>query len=627
MIKKIFYVVVLALVIFALLALIWLFFGPKQQDGNNTGDFGSAGNRSLGNSSGAGSGTNLGTQLPGSGSTSGGTGGASSGGSGVTTGVGTTMNGVVGVNSSSSFSGVQGVTWVPGGTGGALSGSGRVFTPSEINQLNGANGGLPNLISTGSGTGGIGLGTALLGAGIAGAISCGAKELFATGARGTAGVTATGLVAAGTAGTPVGNPTFGWTAGASVVQAGNSTADQNRSFASCILNTIAKVALQQMTASIVNWINSGFNGKPGFVQNFQQFFTNVADQAAGEFIRGSGLAFLCTNFKAQIRVAIAQAYANRNAASCSLSSIIKNVNSFQNGNFGAGGWGGFLGFTTMPLNNPYGSYVAGQISLGNYQAQKVLEQSQRLQQGQGFLPVTKQTQCTGFGGDGKPIGCREIIVTPGTTVARAIDKQLGAGTDQLGLGNSLDQIINALVTQLMSRALMGGLAQNSTVSSDPALQAAMAQAQALLNEMQSAVNAAQQFGSIKQGAINDVQQVQDNFNDVFNCWTDKGNSSSATAAQGQIDSLQHRIDLLNAQITTANEVIAELQDFQTELSLATNAAGISAVQNSFNTAKANGDFILAADVTSALQDRQTLQADMTTLNNQANAQMNQCRGS
>ena len=57
----------------------------------------------------------------------------------------------------------------------------------------------------------------------------------------------------------------------------------------CMARTVAKVAIQQMTVSIVNWINSGFNGKPSFVQNYQQFFNNVADQAAGEFIRGSSL--------------------------------------------------------------------------------------------------------------------------------------------------------------------------------------------------------------------------------------------------------------------------------------------------------------------------------------------------
>ena len=640
MIKKILYVVVGALVLIALLALLWYWFAPKEQAPSGTGSFGSASDRGDQPISGGGPATNLGTQLPGSGGgSSGGSASGSSGGSGGdSSGVGTGVGGadtniVVGIGSSGGSGGVGGVTWVSGGTGGALAGSGRVFSPSEINQIGSASGGLPNLLSgAGTGQGGIGLGTALLGAGITGALVCGAQSLYATGAvsAGTAG--AAGAVTSAAASPGVLSKDIGtqrllaFIAFNQSAQTGTQIARETRSFEACILNTIAKVALQQMTASIVNWINSGFNGKPGFVQNYTQFFTNVADQAAGEFIRGSGLAFLCSPFRPQVRIAIAQAYANRNAQSCSLTSIVRNTNSFMNGNFGAGGWPGFLSVTTMPLNNPYGSYVYGQIALGNYQAQRVSEQSTRLAQGQGFLPVTRET-CTG-GVD--PItrrrtGCKEVIITPGTTVARAIDTQLGIGTQQLGLANSIDQILNALVTQLMTRALFGGLAQNNTIGIDPTQQAALAQAQALLQELQQAVSTAQQYGSVKQGSINDIQQVQQNFNNIFNCWKSKNNTANATAAQAQIDALEQRVGLLNAAITHANDVIATLQEYQTELALATNSQGVQAVQNSFNSAKANGQFITQSEVTIALQDRQTLQSEMTSLNSQANSQLNQCR--
>src|SRR3989344_1557050 len=79
--------------------------------------------------------------------------------------------------------------------------------------------------------------------------------------------------------------------------------------------------------------------------SFNKFFNNVGDQAAGEFIRGTGLAFLCSPFQMQIRIAVAQSYARRGAASCTLTGVIKNINSFMNGNFSQGGWGGLLQFT------------------------------------------------------------------------------------------------------------------------------------------------------------------------------------------------------------------------------------------------------------------------------------------
>src|SRR6185369_9942155 len=104
------------------------------------------------------------------------------------------------------------------------------------------------------------------------------------------------------------------------------------------------------------------NGQPSFVQNFNQYFANVADQAAGEFIKGSSLSFLCSPFAPQIKIAIAQRYANRNhAATCSLTKVTNNINGFLRGAWGAGGWGGLLQLTTVPTNNPYGALAYAQV--------------------------------------------------------------------------------------------------------------------------------------------------------------------------------------------------------------------------------------------------------------------------
>lgn len=637
-----------ALLLLALIVLLWLWIAPKQQAPTDTGSFGSAEDRSGGTSGSSGPATNLGSSL---GDTSGGSGsggsrgGDSSGGVGGSAGDDSLVSGggegsdnaIVG---SATRNAPRGVTWLTNPAGSTLVGSGRVFTGSEINQLTGANGSLPNLAGgSGIGSGGIGLGTALLGAGVTGALTCGAQALFATGALATGqaaagGVTAGAIGAPGIASADYGaRALLGFIASNQAAQTGTKVAQEERSFASCILNTIAKVALQQMTASIVNWINSGFNGKPGFVQNYNQFFTNVADQAAGEFIKGSGLAFLCSPFRPQVRVAIAKAYANRGAQSCSLTSIIRNTTSFMNGNFSSGGWPGFLAFTTMPTNNPYGAYADAQIRLGNYQADKLLEQSNRLKDSGGFLSVVKQQECVPTKIPGTETGlsytCKDVVVTPGRVVADSISKTLGQGQDQLGLANSFDQIISALVTQLMTRALYNGLAGNNTIGVDPAQQALYAQAQALLNEMQATVNTAQQYGSVKQGSINDMQQVQRTFNTVYNCWNTKTPQTNQTRegaalAQAQIDTLQPLIDLTNNAITRANASIAAIQDLQTELALATNAAGVQAVANSFNTAKANGTFLTQQDVSTAIQDRQTLQSEMARLTTQANAQLAQC---
>ncbi len=604
MIKKILYITVAALVFLALIALLWLWLKPETETPSGSGSFGAAGERPGSGTGSAGSGTNLGTSLPGQGSGGGSGSGSGSASGGVGTGGSGTDNSVVGGVGGSAGSGS---TWI-GSTTGSFSGAGRVFTPSEINQLNSAGGGLPFIAGSSGGTqggGGLGLGESLLGAGIAGAVSCSAFLLTAPGGA----LTPSSLVA---------------------VQVNNSASNSEK-ILNCLTRVIARVALDQMTRSIVQWINSGFNGKPSFVQNYNQFFTNVADQAAGEFIRGSGLAFLCSPFRPQVRIAIAQAYANRGAQSCSLTKIIGNANSFLNGNFSSGGWGGFLSLTTMPINNPYGSYAYGQISLGNYQATKLSEQASRLQQGQGFLPVTKKLDCTPVAGtSGRPddqlTNCREIVVTPGRTVADAVSKVTGNSIDTLNLAKNFDEIINALISQLLTRTLYNGLGgAEGTIGGDLSAQAATNQARGLLSELQAAAQLAQQYGSIGQGAIRDIQQTQQNFNNVYNCWSSKGNTANASSSQAQIDALELRVASYNTQITKANSMIAKIQDLQTQLSLATSAEGVQAVASAFAAAKST--FLTQNDISLALQDRQTLQSQMQTLNNQAQTGLNQCNSS
>src|SRR3989344_9186667 len=45
-----------------------------------------------------------------------------------------------------------------------------------------------------------------------------------------------------------------------------------------------KTLIRQFTISVVNWINSGFEGSPSFVTNIGGFMGNVADEVAGQMI-------------------------------------------------------------------------------------------------------------------------------------------------------------------------------------------------------------------------------------------------------------------------------------------------------------------------------------------------------
>lgn len=665
-VKKILYIVIGALLVFGLLFLLWTFFFNNHGTAQNQyGSFGSAGTS-----------TNAAT---GSGLT--GNGQVSLGQSGSNA-----VNGSIPLNSSGATAVYTG-TSVPTG-GGNGSGAGGVTltngtgnsatqipgvewlttplnTPGTNSLANGANGFTPTITTTINPNGGSNLALLLAGTAIAGTLSCALQAGLigiSTGALGGSipiGGTSLALSVTGVPVSDLGahtalNATYALQAGSTARNAGKD----NITFMGCIVNTIAKTALAQITASVVNWINSGFNGQPSFITNFQQFFANVADLAAGQFIQGSGLSFLCSAFQPQIKIAIAQAYANRNAAaSCSLSKVVGNVTNFMNGNFASGGWGGLLSFTTVPTNNPYGAYAYAQVGLANAQSQALANAKNNITPN-GFISLQQVTcgnqtglmgaansvsganqQAAAAGGSATlPAGCKASVTTPGTVIENSLSSTLDTPLKQLGLANDLDQIISALTTQLMTRVLQNGLTSLSqSTTQTPEDIAAQAQATSLLTDMQTRTSFEQQLGSIYQGSVSDLGSAEQPVNDAYDCWLTAASSSNvstagqqqaataASAASSTLTSMNGQINGYNDQITQVNAQIAELNQFQLQISSAATQADVANVTTSYNAAVAAGSFASQTDVTTAQQNRTTLQAQMSALAGQAQSQLTQCQ--
>lgn len=226
----------------------------------------------------------------------------------------------------------------------------------------------------------------------------------------------------------------------------------------CIAWAIAKMIWRSIAASIIDWINGGFNGQPAFIQNFDRFLTGIADSIAGQIIQGAGLGFLCSPFQLNIRIALAMRYAQQ-APSCTLTQVIANIQNFM-GNFRDGGWSSWLSFTTSPNNNPYGGYMLGEatISLQTQDAQS--QQSQQLSWGGGFMSLTQQTCKTQkVSVNGLPAQdtqqCTSKIQTPGELIAHKLGSTVDAPELSLLMANEMNQIIDALSQQLILKALNG----------------------------------------------------------------------------------------------------------------------------------------------------------------------------
>jgi hypothetical protein len=227
-----------------------------------------------------------------------------------------------------------------------------------------------------------------------------------------------------------------------------------------VLDGIAWLAinliLQKLSESIITWINSGFKGSPTFLQNIEQYTTEIADRVAGELIWGSELSFLCSPFQLDVRLALQLQYAegrdflsNRNQ--CTFSGVINNLNQFINGDFFAGGWNSWFDMTQRPVNNAYGELLLASTKLNASIENRQGQEIRLLDWGKGFLSMKS---CQTYAVE---TGTTEICdnVTPGTAIENQLNNMLDSGHRRLIVADEINEIVSALFAQLVSMAFEG----------------------------------------------------------------------------------------------------------------------------------------------------------------------------
>ncbi len=100
----------------------------------------------------------------------------------------------------------------------------------------------------------------------------------------------------------------------------SAVANTDQSVVTHVLNSLAwmlaKVAIQSMTKSIVNWINSGFHGSPAFATDLNQTLRGLADAAADQFfdsLESQAGIDVRTPFRDQVTQAVRDSYYKESA--------------------------------------------------------------------------------------------------------------------------------------------------------------------------------------------------------------------------------------------------------------------------------------------------------------------------
>ncbi len=289
-----------------------------------------------------------------------------------------------------------------------------------------------------------------------------------------------------------------------------------------VATAFARAILRKLTAQTVNWINTGFQGNPAFVTDPEQFFLDVGDRTASQYFlnANSPLNQLCTAFQPQVRLALVKNYLQEDQfqSQCTFSRIGANFENFTN-DFSQGGWEAWVTMTQESQNNPYGAYFDASRQLSARINVQNTKYDKQLTQGKGFLSfevcpegktkaevAANRGQIVGRAGDaceleggavcgaglrcGSNFTCEVIdpsllddngnltagselggilatdctvakqTVTPGSVISEKLTKSLNSTETTLELTNSINQVVNALMTQMIEQTLnsvQGGL--------------------------------------------------------------------------------------------------------------------------------------------------------------------------
>lgn len=218
---------------------------------------------------------------------------------------------------------------------------------------------------------------------------------------------------------------------------------------------LINLILEQMTRDIVAWINSGFEGSPAFITDFDAFMLDVADIQAGKFITRLGLGMMCSPFKLNIQLSLVLRYqaARKYESQCRLSDVVTNMENFLNGDFSQGGWGGWLNLTMIPDNNPHGGMVEAEyamlVGLSNAQGEARTESLF----GNGFMTY-KSCETVIDPVDGDAIeSCTNL--TPGKVIENQLNDALGIPRERLTVADEINEILGALFNQLVIQTFRG----------------------------------------------------------------------------------------------------------------------------------------------------------------------------
>lgn len=231
---------------------------------------------------------------------------------------------------------------------------------------------------------------------------------------------------------------------------------------------VANMAIESITKSTVNWINSGFQGSPAFVTDLNENLQGVGDAVAAQFFDElSQQTIATTPFQDKVLDAVRLGYYLRTSPESfytrypyTLDQVSANDRAFLQGDFNQGGFNAWFATVMNPQNNPYGAQMLANEALENAVSSATSNRLEELSWNRGFL--SWRGECTAQRDASDPVllsgvdACASYeIETPGSVIMEQLNTQLGSGVNRLVSADEFNEIIGALLNQLATQVLGG----------------------------------------------------------------------------------------------------------------------------------------------------------------------------
>jgi hypothetical protein len=371
---------------------------------------------------------------------------------------------------------------------------------------------------------------------------------------------------------------------------------------------IAKVAIQAITKSMVNWINSGFNGSPAFVTNLDQNLLSVSDGVANSFFSalsnntGNGVVSPFQNLVTQqLRNSYYSSTGRSSGGGYDLNKFSNNPAGFLAGNFVAnGGFNAWFAAVGNNSNNPYGAAYDAQNQLNAAVYQATTNRLNELNWGKGFMswrgPCTSKAPAAAATSLSTADNCTQYsIKTPGSIVEDSLGITVNSPLRQLELSDSINQVVGALAGQLINQVVGGaglsGISQPSSGGGSSILD------QATNPSQYSSTNGGNSSGLI-QPIANDLITAQN----YLAAWQKiKSIASSCVSTNSAVTSALTQADTNISRATRAISALNALSAQATAVSTNVDSAQLSAIATNYQNliATTSGAYITSQDLSDA----------------------------